>query len=64
PFWQLHELDGAMRAGGAEPHAMGWIEFQVEVIRKLSAKSEANYPFDAVWIVPRGAGRVARLEAA
>ncbi|MEM6354471.1 MAG: fatty acid desaturase [Pseudomonadota bacterium] len=64
PFWQLHELDGAMRAGGAEPHAMGWIEFQVEVIRKLGAKSEADYPYDEVWIVPRGEGRVARLEAA
>ncbi|MEL7138421.1 MAG: fatty acid desaturase [Pseudomonadota bacterium] len=64
PFWQLHQLDGAMRAGGAEPHAMGWIEFQVEVIRKLSAKSEADYPYDEVWIVSRGEGRVARLEAA
>ncbi|MEL6766680.1 MAG: fatty acid desaturase [Pseudomonadota bacterium] len=64
PFWKLRALDQAMRAGGAEPHAMGWIEFQVEVIRKLRAKSEADYPYDEVWIVPRGEGRVSRLEAA
>ncbi|MEL7172114.1 MAG: fatty acid desaturase [Pseudomonadota bacterium] len=64
PFWKLRALDQAMRRGGAEPHAMGWIEFQVEVIRKLSAKSEADYPYDEVWIVPRGEGRVTRLEAA
>ncbi|MEM7498460.1 MAG: fatty acid desaturase [Pseudomonadota bacterium] len=64
PFWQLQALDAAMREGGADPHAMGWIEFQVEVIRKLRAKSEADYPYDEVWIVPRGKGRVQRLEAA
>ncbi|MEM9761000.1 MAG: fatty acid desaturase [Pseudomonadota bacterium] len=64
PFWKLRSLDQTMRQGGAEPYAMGWIEFQVEVIRKLSAKSEADYPYDEVWIVPRGEGRVTRLEAA
>ncbi|MEM7527980.1 MAG: fatty acid desaturase [Pseudomonadota bacterium] len=64
PFWKLRELDAAMREGGAEPYAMGWIEFQVEILRKLWAKGEADYPFDEVWIVPREGGGVRRLEAA
>ncbi|MEM9781400.1 MAG: fatty acid desaturase [Pseudomonadota bacterium] len=64
PFWRLRDLDAAMREGGAAPYAMGWIEFQVEVLRKLWSRSEADYPYDEVWIVPRGDGRVQRLEAA
>ncbi|MEM1384950.1 MAG: fatty acid desaturase [Pseudomonadota bacterium] len=64
PFWRLKDLDAAMRDGGAEPYAMGWIEFQVEVLRKLWSKSEADYPYDEVWIVPRGDGTLRRLEAA
>ncbi|MEM6489369.1 MAG: fatty acid desaturase [Pseudomonadota bacterium] len=64
PFWRLAELDAAMREGGAEPHAMGWLEFQVEVWRALWTKSEADYPYDEVWIVPRAGGGVHRLEAA
>lgn len=64
PFWQLSELDAEMRKSGATPHAMGWIEFQIEVLRKLSAKSEDEYPYDEVWIVPRGGGRSTRIEAA
>ncbi|MEM6678091.1 MAG: fatty acid desaturase [Pseudomonadota bacterium] len=64
PFWQLRGLDAAMREGGAEPYAMGWIEFQVEVLRKLWGRSEADYPYDEVWIVPSSNGRLRRLEAA
>lgn len=64
PFWKLKDLDAAMREGGAEPYAMGWIEFQIEVMRKLSSKSEADYPYDEVWIVPREGGGVRTLEAA
>jgi hypothetical protein len=43
---------------------MGWIEFQIEVMRKLRSKSEADYPYDEVWIVPREGGGVRTLEAA
>ncbi|MEM9146461.1 MAG: fatty acid desaturase [Pseudomonadota bacterium] len=64
PFWRLAELDAAMRAGGAQPYAMGWIEFQIEVLRKLWSKSESDYPYDEVWIVPRKGGGAHRLEAA
>ena len=64
PFWRLAELDRAMRESGAEPHAMGWIEFQIEVLRKLRRRSEADYPHDEVWIVPRARGGLCRLEDA
>ncbi|MFK7765426.1 MAG: fatty acid desaturase [Roseobacter sp.] len=64
PFWQLAALDDAMRHSGAQPHEMGWIEFQIEVLSKLSSKSEAEYPYDEVWIVPRADGRTQRIEAA
>lgn len=64
PFWRLRDLDAAMRAGGARPHEMGWIEFQIEVMRKLWSKSEADYPYDEVWIVPRADGGTRRVEAA
>ncbi len=64
PFWQLSNLDAEIRQSGARPHQMGWIEFQVEVIRKLRNKSEADYPYDEVWIVPQANGRTRRVEAA
>jgi fatty acid desaturase len=63
PFWQLRNLDAELRGNGAKPYAMGWIEFQVEVIRKLAAKSEDQYPYDEVWVVPTAHGP-RKLEAA
>lgn len=51
PFWQLRDLDTEIRNSGATPHAMGWFEFQAEVLRKLWNNSEADYPYDEVWIV-------------
>jgi len=63
PFWQLRELDAELKGNGAEPYAMGWIEFQIEVIRKLAAKDESQYPFDEVWVVSTAQGEK-RLEAA
>lgn len=64
PFWKLRDLEDAMRENGAEPYRMGWIEFQVEVIRKLWSKSEDEYPYDEVWIVSDAQGRKHRVEAA
>lgn len=63
PFWQLKELDAELKGNGAVPYAMGWIEFQIEVIRKLWAKDESQYPYDEVWVVPTRRGE-RRLEAA
>lgn len=64
PFWRLRDLDAEMKGNGAEPYAMGWIEFQIEVLQKLSAKDESQYPYDEVWIVSRSDGRRVRIEAA
>ncbi|MEM7058656.1 MAG: fatty acid desaturase [Pseudomonadota bacterium] len=59
PFHSLKSLNQEMTEGaGTPPHSMGYIEFQVQVIRKLmGGKSEADYPMDEVWITPDG-GRV------
>ncbi|KMW60348.1 putative hydrocarbon oxygenase MocD [Candidatus Rhodobacter oscarellae] len=63
PFWQLKELDAELKGNGAEPHAMGWIEFQVAVIKALAQKDESQYPYDEVWIVSTDRG-VRSFEAA
>jgi hypothetical protein len=42
---------------------MGWIEFQIEVIKKLMAKDESQYPMNEVWIVPMSGGRTRRVPA-
>ena len=57
PFHRLRELNRKMTEGtGTPPHSMGYFEFQREVIRKLSGgKSEADYPYDEVWITSDGA---------
>ena len=42
---------------------MGWIEFQIEVVKKLMAKDESQYPMNEVWIVPMSGGRTRRVPA-
>lgn len=56
PFHALKSLNRALTDGaGRPPHSMGYIEFQIEVIRKLwGGKTEADYPYDEVWITSRG----------
>ena len=55
PFWKLRDLNDTIETRiGHEVHRMGYIEFQIEVIRKLmGGKSEADYPYDEVWIARR-----------
>ena len=62
PFWKLKELNDKLEAKTGGVHRMGWIEFQIEVIKKLAAKDESQYPMDEVWIVPTSGGPV-RLPA-
>ena len=56
PFHRLRELNATMTENtGQPPHSMGYLAFQVEVIRKLSGgKTEADYPHDEVWITANG----------
>ncbi|QIE57446.1 rhizopine catabolism protein [Pikeienuella piscinae] len=65
PFWKLRDLNADIEKGiGGAPHRMGYIEFQIEVIRKLAgACSEADFPMNEVWIAPRAGGGFARLPA-
>lgn len=63
PFWKLRDLNGRIEAVAGQVHRMGWIEFQIEVIRRLRAKDESQYPMNEVWVVPVGGGRVRRLAA-
>ncbi|MEY1554278.1 fatty acid desaturase [Yoonia sp. R2331] len=63
PFWKLRELNAKIEAQAGAVHRMGWIEFQIEVIKKLRAKDESQYPMNEVWIVPVSGGRTARIAA-
>ena len=63
PFWRLRELNAKIEGNAGEVHRMGWIEFQVEVIKKLSTKDEGQYPMNEVWVIPRSGGRSIRMQA-
>ncbi|MEM6727788.1 MAG: fatty acid desaturase [Pseudomonadota bacterium] len=56
PFWKLKELNDRIEDKAGEVWRMGWIEFQIEVIRKLSQRDESQYPMNEVWVVPQGRG--------
>lgn len=63
PFWKLKDLNARIENQiGGEVWRMGWIEFQIEVIKKLRAKDESQYPMNEVWVVPV-AGRTLRVPA-
>lgn len=63
PFWKLAQLNDRLEDKTGEVHRMGWIEFQIEVIGKLRAKDESQYPINEVWVVPRSGGRSLRVPA-
>ena len=58
PFWKLRQLNDKIESTAGEVHRMGWIEFQIEVIRKLARKDESQYPMNEVWVVPTRGGRM------
>ncbi len=62
PFWKLKTLNEKIEAQAGEVWRMGWIEFQIEVIKKLRAKDESQYPMNEVWVVPMS-GRQVRVPA-
>ncbi len=63
PFWKLRDLNEKIEQNiGGEVWRMGWIEFQIEVIRKLRQKDESEYPMNEVWVVPVN-GRQMRVAA-
>lgn len=58
PFWKLRILNAKIEAQAGTVHRMGWIEFQIEVIKCLVAKDENRWPQNEVWVVPVAGGRV------
>ncbi|MFK7943100.1 MAG: fatty acid desaturase [Paracoccaceae bacterium] len=62
PFWKLRDLNSRIEAQAGEVWRMGWVEFQIELIRKLIAKDEGQYPMNEVWVLPH-AGRQIRVPA-
>lgn len=58
PFWKLKRLNDRIEDKAGEVWRMGWIEFQIEVIGKLRAKDESQYPMNEVWVVPTGRGPI------
>ena len=63
PFWQLRRLNDKIEAAAGPIHRMGWIEFQIEVVKRLMRKDESQWPMDEAWIVPLSGGRSVKLEA-
>ena len=63
PFWKLRDLNAKIEAAAGTVHRMGWIEFQIEVIAKLMAKDEGQYPMNEVWVIPTTGGRTRRMAA-
>ena len=61
PFWSLRRLNDKLERKVGSVHRMGYLEFQYEVIAKLSRKDESQYPMNDVWIVPRSGGRNIRI---
>lgn len=63
PFWNLRALNARIEQAAGPVHRMGWIEFQVQVIAKLRAKDESQYPMNEVWVIPTSGGRTTRMPA-
>ena len=58
PFWKLRDLNVRIESQTGEVWRMGWIEFQIEVIRKLAAKDESRYPMNEVWVMSHRGRRI------
>ena len=63
PFWKLRALNAKIEEAAGEVHRMGWIEFQIEVIKRLAQKDESQWPMNEVWVYPSAGGRMARMPA-
>ena len=63
PFWKLKALNNKIETNVGPVHRMGWIEFQIAVLKKLWSKDESQYPSNEVWVVPKKNGGHFTLEA-
>ena len=63
PFWKLKKLNDKIQTNAGRVYKMGYIEFQIEVIRRLWQKDESLWPMNEVWIVSRKDGTQVRVPA-
>ena len=61
PFWKLQQLNSKIETQVGTVHKMGWIEFQIAIIRKLAHKDESQWPQNEVWIIPATNDRSRRI---
>ena len=63
PFWKLKELNSKIERKSGKVYSMGYIEFQIEVFKRLWQKDESQWPMNEVWIVSRKDGTQLRVPA-
>mgnify|MGYP001156780805 FL=1 len=61
PFWKLKKLNDKIENKAGEVYSMGYIEFQLEVIRRLWQKNESQWPMNEVWITSNANGKRFRV---
>ena len=63
PFWKLKELNSKIESKSEKIYSMGYIEFQIEVIKRLWQKDESQWPLNEVWVVSGKDGTQIRVPA-
>ena len=63
PFWKLKELNSKIESKSEKIYSMGYIEFQIEVIKRLWQKDESQWPMNEVWVVSGNDGAQIRVPA-
>ena len=61
PFWKLKELNKKIESNSDGIHSMGYLEFQMEVIKALWNKDENQWPMNEVWITSNKDGSSTRV---
>lgn len=63
PFWKLKELNSKIESNSEKIYSMGYIEFQIEIIKRLWQKDESQWPMNEVWVVSGKDGAQIRVPA-
>ena len=63
PFWKLKELNSKIEKKSGNVYSMGYLEFQIEVIKRLWQKDESQWPMNEVWVISRKDGTEVRVPA-
>jgi fatty acid desaturase len=63
PFWKLKELNSKIESNSEKIYSMGYVEFQIEIIKRLWQKDESQWPLNEVWVVSGKDGTQIRVPA-